>query len=303
MAIAFAHTLPRRSMLTLSNIVSRPITAYPYAGHTFVCNQIVGIADVQEVFDSALHVIQVGDAVVKGCTIVTSTNTDTVYAVGSNFANYALSERPIVGVTNGIPQYPWSWENRICFELIPQMLKYCLVITIRIQGENEFANTNFTNVVTGAGGKAGYMDITMNAWNSGGAQSDQLINRIWRDYNYHQNQVPVGPRQSLGGLNWENQPTDLFWDGSFPPDLIDQKIRQLTIVGNIDPALVVNQAQSNIGAITFKLAYPLQPIGTVWNAGQLATGTTCHVDPAAHPITGIDHYCDGVIDFELYLYA
>jgi len=279
-------------MLSLGSNISRRIAAYPYGGHVFVCNEITGIADVQELFDSALHVIEVGDKAASGCTTITTTDVGGVYGQGSPNVNHTLAENPVAGCVDGVQMFPLGWPNRACFELIPQMLKYALVVTVRLQGAGEFAFTNFANIVTGDGGRASFLDITLNAWNLGGAQSDQLIARIYRDWGYYQANVGV------------NAPTaqDLFWDTSFPAEMADQKIRQLTILGNIDPALIVNAATANIGGITFRVNYPLTPLGTTWSGTQIANGTTCNVQPAPHPMTGIDHYCDGVIDFELYLY-
>jgi hypothetical protein len=127
----------------------------------------------------------------------------------------------------------------------------------------------------------------------GGAQSDQLVNRIYRDRAYYQSNVPSALAPTA---------QDLDWGLNFPPSMFDQKIRQLTILGNIDPALTVNASTANIGGLTFKMNYPLRPNGTPWSAAQIQNGTTCHIDPAPHPMTGIEHLCDGVIDFELYLY-
>lgn len=257
-----------------SNSNIRTIVGHPYAGHTFVCNDIIGIADVEEVFDSALHAISVGNCVCSGYTRMVNNGA-------------WLREQPVLGVVDQVAQFPRLWSSPHVFELHPHYNKYALVVTARLQGDGEYTTTNQT---TGMGGEASWWAVQLVGKNFSGAATIQLLNRFYQNQNYH-NTIPVGLRQAA-------TPQDVAWAQILP----EQKMKQITITGTIDPSLFVNAVNANVGAINFSLDYPVHPLGNAWTAGVLNNGTATYVAPAPHPLSGIDMYCDGIIDFELYLY-
>lgn len=255
----------------------RDIAAFPYAGHNFICNDILGIADVQEVYDSALHAIAVGKPVATGHTRLST-------------EGGIMRELPVLGISNGMPHYPRLWAHNAIVPLVPGLNKYCIVVTARLQGDQEFATTNGN---TGEGGKASWWDVRLTGISATGVATTKLLNRFYMDRGYYASHVSA-PLAAT--------PEDVAW-GSF---LQDEKFKQVTITGTIDSTLFVAADRENIGMLTFWLDYPLHPSSNVWTPTELSTGasggTSVYVLPAPHPITGIDLYCDGIVDFQLYFY-
>lgn len=266
----------------------RDIDAFPYQGHTFICNDIIGIADVQEVFDSALHAISVGKPVATGATRLVS--------VGS-----ALREFPVLGITDQMPHYPRLWAHNVAVPLVPGLNKYCIVVTARLQGEGEFATTNGN---TGPGGRASWWDVRLTGYSAAGIPTTQLINRFYQDPAYFTAARTTFPALGLpqqGTINLEGMPVDINWGALLP----DEKFKQVVITGTVHSTLFTAANQENFGLVTFWLDYPLHPMGSVWSPSELNPnmgGTSVYVQPAPHPITGIDLYCDGIVDFQVYFY-
>jgi len=254
-------------------MLTRNLTAYPYAGHTFVCNDIAGIADVQEAIDSALHVIEFGKP--------SQTGQMRLQNEGGN-----LREHPVLGNSNQMPFFPSLNRVQFAISLHPSLPRYTIVATVRLQGRDEFATTNG---ITGPGGQASYWDVGIGAFNAAGIPSFDILNRFFYDINYY--------RAGWWGANPPPASTDLEWQSFLP----EEKFKTVVITGVVNPAIFVNNAE-NVGYIQFQLNYPIHPLTNPWTPNEVTNGTSVNILPASHPITGIDLYCDGIVDFQIYLH-
>jgi len=252
-------------------MLTRNLTAYPYAGHTFICNDIAGIADVQEAIDSALHVIEFGKP--------SQTGQMRLQNEGGN-----LREHPVLGNSDGMLIFPPINYIKAVVSLHPSLTRYTIVATARLQGRNEFT----VDGVTGPGGQASWWEVGIGAYNAAGIPSFDLINRFFKDYVYFS--------QSYLGPGYTPTAVDREWSAIAGADIF----KTVVITGTVNPALFVNNAE-NVGYIQFGLNYPMSPAASPWG-GTSTTGGLCTVSPAPHPVTGIDLYCDGIVDFQVYFH-
>jgi len=256
-------------------MLTRTITAYPYSGHAFVCNDIAGIADVQEAIDSALHVIEFGKPSQSGQT--------RLVLQGINFAEYR--ELPVLGNSNGMLIFPPFNFVKAAISLHPSLPRYTIVATVRLQGRNEFT----VDGVTGPGGQSSWWEVGIGAYNAAGIPSFGLVNRFFKDYVYFIN--------SYLGAGYVPTGVDLEWGPIAGTDIF----KTIVITGTVNPALFVNNAE-NIGYIQFGLNYPMAPPALPWQPATTTSGGLMTIAPAPHPSTGIDLYCDGIVDFQAYFH-
>lgn len=274
---------------TEKTLSTRLITAHPYMpGTTFICNDIAGIADVEELFESAINRMQVGNPECSGSTRRFSVGQG---GSGTGILDSSLTDHPFLGNSDRVPMYPHTRSNVASITVHPGLPRFALAFVARLQGANELA---VTNQFTGPGGEASWFDCSLLTYASTGAPpSAQLINRFYQNQPYHLSNVPTPIRQApvIGkDVNWATIPGGKF--------------KSIVIVGEIEPQLFVpNQVVA--GLLQFVLSYPLHPDGQPWPAGTLnanSGGTDCHVASAPHPFTGIEYRHDGILDFELYFF-
>jgi hypothetical protein len=253
-------------------MLTRNLTAYPYAGHTFVCNDIAGIADVQEAIDSALHVIEFGKPSQTG-------------QMRLQNEGGIMREHPVLGNSDGMLIFPPFNFVKAAISLHPSLPRYTIVATVRLQG------TDFTvDGRNGGGGQASWWEVGIGAYNAAGIPSFDLINRFFRNYTYYSN--------SYLGFGYTPTPVDLEWGPIAGTDIF----KTVVITGTVNPALFVNNSE-NVGYIQFGLNYPLDSGGSlVWQPATITGGGLMTIAPAPHPITGIDLFCDGIVDFQIYLH-
>jgi len=282
-------------MLTNINLV-RPTSGYPYQGHNLICNDIAGIADWQEVVESALSRISQGNPEASGSMGMAATYPGAMFIPGSANANYWLAERPVIGMSSGIGQYPvvpnTPWTIPAVFEIVPQFYRFAITVTFRLLGKSQFTFRGLSGYEW-PGSLASYFDITLGSWYGGGVQT-QLVQRFYKDLAYYTANVPLIHR-----LPTTPQDIDLATAVGVP----EGDFKQFTILGTLAANMSPNLATITTGTLSFGLCYPLNPFTeALWSAPNVADGTTTQIEAAPHPLTGINYACDGLADFQVYFF-
>jgi hypothetical protein len=250
----------------------------------------LGIADVREVMDSIQIAGKFGQLGMAANTRLCPLQALPIYMNGPG--GRLLVEQPFLGMTNSVGQYPpnvgEAWQNVGCFEIIPQLNNYSLTMTVRLQGET-FALHNNTNDVTGQGGRACYFEVWLKGWENGNLLGVQKIGRWYYDRQYYEAKVPAPLFSEPGDVN--------NWMALQP----EGRVKQITVVGQIDPSLYYSQNHANAATLHFILKYPLHPMQErPWSATEIADGTTTRVYPELDNIAGFDVTCDGLLDLQFY---
>lgn len=255
-------------------MLTRNITAYPYAGHTFICNDIIGVADVKEAYDSALHVIEFGKPSQTG-------------QMRLQNEGGILREHPVLGLTDGMIFYPALNYTKAAVSFHPSLNRYTIVATVRLQGGSEFS----ANGQTGPGGRASYWEVGFGGYNAAGVVNYDLVNRFFMD--------PIYYRAGY----WGALPPVSIYDRDWGSMLGEgEKFKTVVITGSLNAFGFLVANNESVGYIQFGLNYPTNPLTNPWTALQMANGVPVSIAPAPHPITGIDLYCDGIVDFQVYFH-
>lgn len=276
-------------LVTAKTLTTRILTAHPYMPQTtFVCNDILGVADVEELVESAIHRMQVGN---PECSSTTRRFSVGQGGSGTGIANSSLTDHPFLGNSDRVPMYPHTRSNLASFSLQAGFPRYCLSVVARLQGANEFTTTN---QFTGVGGEASWFDCSLLTYASDNAPaSSQLINRFYQNQPFHLANAPAAIRQApVTGK-------DIAWTS-----IEGTGFKHIVMIGDVEPQLFVPNAYVG-GVLQFVLSYPLHPGGWAWLATTLNAntgGASCYVAHAPHPFTGIEYSHDGILDFELYFF-